>query len=96
MQGLALVPEPLWWLSGTIVTFYFGGRFQVKAQDFRAAAKQTAEMVPQVLENISRIRELRHSSPGVADTGTDAVLSIAAIEVSENDALREWRETQTS
>ena len=26
MQGLALVPEPLWWLLGAIVSFYFGAR----------------------------------------------------------------------
>ena len=26
MQGLALVPEPLWWLMGAIVSFYFGAR----------------------------------------------------------------------
>lgn len=26
MQGLAYVPEPLWWLLGAIVTFYFGAR----------------------------------------------------------------------
>ncbi len=24
MQGIALVPEPLWWLMGAIVSFYFG------------------------------------------------------------------------
>ena len=26
MQGIALVPEPLWWLLGAIVSFYFGAR----------------------------------------------------------------------
>lgn len=26
MQGLALVPEPLWWLMGAVVAFYFGAR----------------------------------------------------------------------
>ena len=26
MQGLAYVPEPLWWLLGAIVGFYFGAR----------------------------------------------------------------------
>lgn len=26
MAGLALVPEPLWWLLGAIVAFYFGSR----------------------------------------------------------------------
>ena len=35
MAGLALVPEPLWWLMGAIVSFYFGARHQAKAQDFQ-------------------------------------------------------------
>lgn len=26
MQGLATIPEPLWWLLGAIVSFYFGAR----------------------------------------------------------------------
>ena len=26
MEGLALVPDPLWWLLGAIVSFYFGAR----------------------------------------------------------------------
>jgi hypothetical protein len=33
MQGLAHVPEPLWWLLGAIVGFYFGAR---EAHYFRA------------------------------------------------------------
>ncbi|AUH63949.1 holin family protein [Paracoccus zhejiangensis] len=32
MHGLALVPEPLWWLLGAIVSFYFGAR---EAHHFR-------------------------------------------------------------
>ncbi|MFN3662282.1 holin family protein [Yoonia sp.] len=35
MNGLALVPEPLWWLMGAIVNFYFGARHQAKEQDFQ-------------------------------------------------------------
>ena len=26
MQALASVPEPLWWMQGAVVTFYFGAR----------------------------------------------------------------------
>jgi len=37
MAGLALVPEPLWWLMGAIVSFYFGARHQIKAQEFQRA-----------------------------------------------------------
>lgn len=36
MQGVALIPEPLWWLMGAVVSFYFGARYQAKAQDERA------------------------------------------------------------
>jgi hypothetical protein len=35
MEGLALVPEPLWWLMGAIVSFYFGARHQAKGQEFQ-------------------------------------------------------------
>jgi hypothetical protein len=37
MVGLALVPEPLWWLLGAIVSFYFGARHQAKGQEFQRA-----------------------------------------------------------
>ncbi|MFV2035152.1 MAG: holin family protein, partial [Halocynthiibacter sp.] len=35
MQGLGLVPEPLWWLLGVVVSFYFGARHQAKGQEFQ-------------------------------------------------------------
>lgn len=35
MEGIALVPEPLWWLLGVIVSFYFGARHQMKGQAFQ-------------------------------------------------------------
>ncbi|MXQ06862.1 carboxylesterase [Alphaproteobacteria bacterium GH1-50] len=35
MQGIALIPEALWWLMGAIVSFYFGARHQTKNQDFQ-------------------------------------------------------------
>lgn len=92
MQGLVLVPDPLWWLAGTIVAFYFGGRFQVKSQEFSQAIAQSTARLPQVLENISLIRALRHDSPGVAETGTDTGLSEAAIAPSDNEAVRAWKD----
>lgn len=42
MAGLAAVPEPLWWLMGAIVSFYFGARHQAKGQEFRQAMARTA------------------------------------------------------
>lgn len=41
MEGIALVPEPLWWLLGAIVSFYFGARHQAKGQEFRASVAET-------------------------------------------------------
>ncbi|PXW70642.1 holin (3TMs family) [Loktanella sp. PT4BL] len=41
MEGLALVPEPLWWLMGAIVSFYFGARHQVKSQEFQRSVVQS-------------------------------------------------------
>ncbi|MEM6304994.1 MAG: holin family protein [Pseudomonadota bacterium] len=91
MQGIALVPEPLWWLLGVIVSFYFGARHQVKAQQFQRDIVGTMAHVPQVLDNIKAIRELRHDSVRVADTGTDAQLTSEALASSANPALDAWR-----
>ena len=41
MAGLAQVPEPLWWLMGAVVSFYFGARHQAKGQEFRRALAAT-------------------------------------------------------
>ena len=41
MQGIALVPEPLWWLLGVIVSFYFGARHQAKGHAFRKSLAVT-------------------------------------------------------
>lgn len=87
MQGLILVPEPIWWLAGTIVAFYFGGRFQIKSQEFQRAIAQTNRRLPTVLENISKLRGLRYDSPGVADTGTDTDLAEEVLEPDDNPAL---------
>lgn len=41
MEGIGLVPEPLWWLMGAIVSFYFGARHQVKGQEFQRSIAKT-------------------------------------------------------
>ncbi len=91
MQGIALVPEPLWWLLGVIVSFYFGARHQVKAQEFQREIVGTMAHVPQVLENIKTIRKLRYDSVRVADTGEDVRLTAASLVPAVNPALDAWR-----
>lgn len=91
MQGIALVPEPLWWLLGVIVSFYFGARHQVKAQQFQREIVDSMTHVPQVMENVAALRKLRGDSVGVAATGEDARLTTAALQPEANQALEEWR-----
>lgn len=91
MQGIALVPEPLWWLFGVIVSFYFGARHQVKAQDFQREVMGTMSRLPEVLKNIKTIGELRADSPKVADTGADSQLTLASVTPEINAALDDWR-----
>ena len=50
MAGLSLVLEPLWWLLGAIVSFYFGTRHQSKSFEIRAQDMQKqAESIEQTL-----------------------------------------------
>lgn len=77
MAGIALVPEPLWWLLGAIVSFYFGARHQAKGQDFQRDLAVTMAAVPQVVRTVTDIEDLRSApSQGAA---------------SDNPALDEWR-----
>ncbi len=91
MQGLALVPEPLWWLLGAIVSFYFGARHQVKAQEFQASLAETLARTPQVVRDIEAIRALRWDSPGVADVGAEAEVALGVIGAGVNRAVADWK-----
>lgn len=42
MNGLAAVPEPLWWLLGAVVSFYFGAR-EAHYLRLRAPGARTAQ-----------------------------------------------------
>ncbi len=90
MQGLALVPDELWYLLGAIVGFFFGAR---ELSSARSTAQDTAvgiAKVKAVTENIRQLRTLRRpDTPGVARiddeqfarelADTDKPLSNAAI-----------------
>jgi hypothetical protein len=95
MQGLALVPEPLWWLLGAIVSFYFGARHQLKTQEFQSSVAAAIALAPSVTGKIEVRQDMTGDSPGVADTGTDAALASAMVQPEEgfddNPALDAWR-----
>uniref|UniRef100_UPI003B5249B6 holin family protein n=1 Tax=Roseovarius indicus TaxID=540747 RepID=UPI003B5249B6 len=91
MQGIALVPEPMWWLLGAIVSFYFGARHQAKGQDFQRSLAGVMARTPQVVDNIAALRRLEADTPGAAGTGPDARLTLESVIEGENPALDAWR-----
>lgn len=90
MQGVALVPEPLWWLMGAIVSFYFGARHQAKTHELERSLAGTLARAPTVARNIEALELLRAD-----DTDEDAALDAAVPDHPEgpsgNAALDEWR-----
>lgn len=84
MQGIALVPDPLWWLMGAIVSFYFGARHQAHAQDFQRSIAQTLARVPTVIENTRQLEGLQAEAPAGVETPSLPGSS------APNPALAEW------
>lgn len=65
MQGLQLVPDPLWWLLGAIVSFYFGAR---ELHYLRENRKGTG--LPDVAATVQAIRDIRALAPEPAPPRT--------------------------
>lgn len=93
MQGIGLVPEPLWWLLGVIVSFYFGARHQAKGQAFQRSIAATMARTPEVIGNISTLTGWRDVNGN--DASPEAKSSPPLPEVTEvtedNAALQDWR-----
>lgn len=79
MVGIALVPEPLWWLLGVVVSFYFGARFQSKGQEFEKSIVRTVALAPTVVRNVQALRDLDDED----DYGEDG-----------NAVLDDWHKTR--
>lgn len=64
MEGLGLVPEPLWWLLGAIVSFYFGAR---ELHHFRNPAPPDAPRMEraQVLADLQENAEEQEPNPAL-------------------------------
>ncbi|HMQ40714.1 MAG TPA: holin family protein [Paracoccus sp. (in: a-proteobacteria)] len=75
MLGLQTVPEPLWWLLGAIVSFYFGAR---EAHYFRARS------FPQKIEKSVL------PAPGGPERGSSDMAADGPIGLGDNAALQDW------
>ncbi len=83
MQGIALVPEPLWWLLGAIVSFYFGARHQAKSQEFQRSVAETMARVDGVARNLRALDALQ-AGAGMAGASQPDPLD------APNPALEAW------
>lgn len=101
MQGIALVPEPMWWLLGAIVSFYFGARHQTKGQEFRRSVAETMAQAGTVVSNIHSLEALARGAgaepaapalqaPAVPSPALDPAVSLEGY-ADANPALDEWR-----
>lgn len=70
MIGLALVPEPLWWLLGAIVSFYFGARHQAKGQEFQ---RDLAERLVRSPPSLPQAPEMAASAQDAQPEGNAAL-----------------------
>ena len=84
MGGIALVPEPLWWLLAAIVSFYFGARHQAKGQQFQRDIAAAMARAPQTIEALRRVDALRDVTPGTTVSGD-------AADTDPNPALADWQ-----
>ncbi len=96
MQGLSLVPEPLWWLLGVIVSFYFGARHQAKSQEFQHdLAKTVAHFSNDADDNVQmQGRGTRRSAPDATSAAQSTVFAGDAYR--DNPALAVWVERKKS
>ncbi len=85
MQGLALVPEPLWWLMGAVVSFYFGARHQLKGQEFQRDIARSLARVPVVIETTRALRDAEDARSDEDRTDQDR-----GAEIGGNAALEDW------
>ncbi|MCV2880858.1 holin family protein [Actibacterium sp. XHP0104] len=81
MQGIALVPEPLWWLLGAIISFYFGARHQAKGQEFQRSVMETMARVPVMTGNLRTLRQFDWQAEN----------DLPAPQTGPNPALEDWR-----
>jgi hypothetical protein len=109
MQGLALVPDPLWWLLGAIVSFYFGARelhysrarmasrlpkIIRKVLPGRTAVSKAEPPVQAVEHKTEAPVTARPAAPRPASKPVAGTVAVRASDPNFNAAVEEWRKTK--
>lgn len=85
MRGLAAVPEPLWWILGSIIAFYFGARETHYARMSKSVQKWSERMKPmKMIEGTAA--PARETPVGTAAEDNDALIK----KDDPNPILDEW------
>lgn len=93
MRGLDAVPEPLWWLLGAIVSFYFGAR------EMHHQRNRTVGVAQAVIgaRSAAKVPATARATGKVAVEPIEAPLSLAAVagvDPDRNQAVEDWRRMQ--
>ena len=99
VQGIALVPEPLWWLLGAIVSFYFGARHRVKNQQFQKQVAASLALAPTVMNNLDALEGLKRKravkSARIAPVVQSQQSQQSQKTFPNNAALQDWAHLQS-
>lgn len=93
MEGLQHVPEPLWWLLGAIVSFYFGAREFHYWRGGAAPSAAPGQAKTQVKTRVKTVARIVTDDPAEPSAEPLAALGGAAAP-DYNAALEEWRRTR--
>ena len=84
MQGLAYVPDPLWWLLGAVVSFYFGAR----ELHYARGGAQTV-IIPSAPQSVGG-----PDMPVISSKSAEVTAIAPTSDASDNAALAEWLSQQ--
>lgn len=92
MDGLATVPEPLWWLLGAVVAFYFGAR---ESHHLRQGWQVARVAAPLAVEQGDAAPDTPDTHPRVRPEVQGEAQDKAQGAASDNPALEDWRNSRT-
>lgn len=90
MQGLALVPDPMWYILFAIIAFYFGARELQYMRDLKVTNSRK-----EVADVVANMRSIRALEPGLEPqaavlTNSEYDTELVSEEPMSNAAIMEW------